>query len=468
MAWVRPEIVSGVTRLTKGLMDTVLNGVSEAHAGVAEAKADAASARSSASAANTEMSTGRLSEATLNATYAPLGAVGSAPISGGSVVLFGTSLEAQNGGGADELDPSTPDLSLNGRGWFHWANAFLGNRLRMVRNAGVSGNTYAQMRARIDADVLAYPSDWVFMGGPTNDTSNGRTYAEIIADATAILDKLAGRKVLMLTAPPTVAHTGSEIQVLFQVNAWIRRLPQTRKNIVVADVWNAIAAPGTVSPTDGLTIDGIHYNLNGAARVGRVAADAVRQWLPNTPHIVSNAADPTSVIANPTFDTNGAGWSVLGTGVTAAYEPDDMSFVNRAKLTFTGVTSTGNLGIQYEENISGGRFAIGDKVRCSARIRWENVTPLTVAARFGPLAMLSMAQTDNTVAVVDKLWGFVASNQLAVPKGVPTSGDVVISTPVFTVPSTTSPVNRIRPRFGFSGISDGVVKISDVSVVKVY
>ncbi|NKW62298.1 hypothetical protein GS931_21400 [Rhodococcus hoagii] len=69
MAWVRPEIVSGVTRLTKGLMDTVLNGVSEAHTGVAEAKADAASARSSASAANTEMSTGRLSEATLNATY---------------------------------------------------------------------------------------------------------------------------------------------------------------------------------------------------------------------------------------------------------------------------------------------------------------------------------------------------------------------------------------------------------------
>lgn len=76
MAWVRPEIVSGVTRLTKGLMDTVLNGVSEAHTGVAEAKADAASARSSASAANTEMSTGRLSEATLNATYAPKGAVG--------------------------------------------------------------------------------------------------------------------------------------------------------------------------------------------------------------------------------------------------------------------------------------------------------------------------------------------------------------------------------------------------------
>ena len=424
-------------------------------------------------------------KAALDATYAPVGTVpqayrdyvaanagsgvGGAPISGGSVVLFGTSLEYQNGGGADEIDPATADRSLTGRGWFHWCNAFLANRLRLVRNAGISGNTYAQMLARMDADVLAYPSDWVFMGGPQNDTAGGRSYDAVIADATAILDKLAGRKVLMLTGPPSTAHEGTEIDVLFKVNAWIRRLPQTRKNIVVADIWNALAAPNSSAPTAGLTLDGIHYNLNGASRVGRVAADAVRQWLPNAPHIVSNGADPTSVIANPTFDNNGAGWTVLGTGVAAAYELDDTSYVNRAKLTFTGVTSTGNLGVQYEENISGGRFAPGDKVRCSARIRWENVTPLAVAARFAPVAMMQYVQTDNVVAgpIQDKIWGFLASNEFAIPKGVPTSGDVVISTPIFTIPNTTSPINRIRVRFGFAGISDGVVKVSDVSVVKV-
>lgn len=57
MAWLRPEIISGVTRGTKEFFDKVLDGVAMAHSDVETLEL--------------ERSTGRLSEATLNATYAP-------------------------------------------------------------------------------------------------------------------------------------------------------------------------------------------------------------------------------------------------------------------------------------------------------------------------------------------------------------------------------------------------------------
>ncbi|MBM4558204.1 hypothetical protein GS466_24775 [Rhodococcus hoagii] len=57
MAWLRPEIISGVTRGTKEFFDKVLDGVAMAHSDVETLEL--------------ERSTGRLSEAALNATYAP-------------------------------------------------------------------------------------------------------------------------------------------------------------------------------------------------------------------------------------------------------------------------------------------------------------------------------------------------------------------------------------------------------------
>lgn len=420
---------------------------------VIAAGADAAAARTAIDV---------LSEQQSNTAYAKIGD----GLVSGSVILFGTSLEAQNASGADAIDPA-PGTFLTGRGWYHWANAYLGNSLKLIRNSGIGGNTYTQMLARVDADVLAYKSDWVFMGGPTNDTSTGRTTAEIIADATAILDKLNDRRVLLLTAPPTSAHAGSEINVLFEVNAWIRQLPKTRRNIIVVDIWNALAAAGSVTPTTGMTIDGIHYALNGAARIGKLVADAIKPLLPNTPHSTSNAIDPTSIISNPTFDSSGSGWVVQGTGVSAAYSTADDAFVNKAVLTFTGVSSTGNLGIQYEENISGGRFAAGNQIRVSARIRWSGTAPLSVASQWGPMVLVQRVQTDNTIYGGDQTWGFVPSSEWQIPSGVPSSGVAIVTTSILTIPSSASPINRLRIRVGFRGIASGTIEITDVAACKI-
>ena len=56
----------------------------------------------------------------------------------------------------------------------HWAHLLSNSRIRYGRNAGVSGNTLAQMRARVQSDIIA-PGDvdvCVVMGG-TNDSGGG-------------------------------------------------------------------------------------------------------------------------------------------------------------------------------------------------------------------------------------------------------------------------------------------------------
>jgi lysophospholipase L1-like esterase len=174
-----------------------------------------------------------------------------------SVILFGTSLEAQNGTGTNTLDqPSnnTPG-AVCGRGWYNWAEAFSGLRFTLVRNAGVSGNTSAQMLARLQTDVLAYDSDWVWIGGPVNDISGDVASATTIANMTSILTAIlaTGRRVVLLTCAPSTSYsTTGRKQALSDVNRWMRSLPSTTRGVVVVDAQRVLVDPATGYPATGM------------------------------------------------------------------------------------------------------------------------------------------------------------------------------------------------------------------------
>lgn len=387
-------------------------------------------------------------------------------------VLFGTSLEEQNRDGTDSLDPSGAlPAPVNARGWAHWANAFSGGGWRMVRNAGVSGNTYTQMLARIQADVLAYPSDWVWIGGPINDISSGagRTAAAIIADATAILDALKDRRVLILTAPPSTAYdTASKKAVLTAVNQWIRDLPRTRPGVVVVDAWRVLVDTATGNPATGMTSDGIqHYSQAGAARIGKAAAAALAPWVMPAPRRVSFTGDPASVVANPAFATNGSGWSATAS-VTAAYTADDETFSNKAVLTFSGNTGAGDLGITCNEVIGNGRYAVGDVIQLSARVKWSNIVPVGVVSRIGPVVRCRQFD-NNSVFLTDSqtigLWD--SDSNRVIPNGFPSSGEVIVRTHKNTIQNPAAGHKQLSYLLGFVGIASGTVEISDFAAVKV-
>jgi lysophospholipase L1-like esterase len=76
--------------------------------------------------------------------------------------------------------------------------------LTLVNNAGVPGNTTAQMRARLTHDVFAYHPDVLFVLGGTNDLGLGISGSATIANLRAIVVAAKARKiqVILLLVPP--------------------------------------------------------------------------------------------------------------------------------------------------------------------------------------------------------------------------------------------------------------------------
>lgn len=386
-----------------------------------------------------------------------------------TAIIFGTSLEAQNELPVDTLDPG-PNTATNGRGWVNWLVGYLEGSIYITRNAGVGGNTYAQMRARIATDVLAYPSDWVLMGGPTNDISTGRSTADIVADLNAMLDALAaaGRKVLLLDAPPNSGYdTAGKRTVLHEVNAYIAAIPTTRRNVFPVGVWKLLANRSTGFPATGMAVDSVHYTTQGAQRVGRAASIRMRPLIPIVSSLQSSAVDGRSWLANPTFEGPGTGWAITGgSATTATYATEDDGWGQKALLAVAGMATADLTGIEFVENISGGRFAPGNIVTAQARIKWSSLVPLSASSRCAPA--IRLRARNSTAAggafAKDYTWGNVASSFNAVPAGAPTSGDMVLQLPKFTIGPD---VDRMYLAVGFWGAASVNVEVTDVAATKV-
>lgn len=389
------------------------------------------------------------------------------PKAANSVIIFGDSLTAQNGRGSASLDPVNIPDALDARGYWNWANAFMGRKAHMVRNAGVGGNTTAQMLARIQTDVLAYHSDWVVICGGANDVANDRNFSAIQTDLTAILDTLqnAGRRALLMNVPPSTSYsTSARRAVLAQLNAWIMDLPTVRPDLAVADIWKVLADPATGSPATGMAHDGVHWAPSGALRVGRSVANALGPLLPARPNKIVGLIDSANILSNPHF-SSGTGWTILGgAGVTAEYGTDAETWTGKATLTFSGITDTTEHGITCIEPISDGRYAPGDVVQLSVRMKWKDVVPVSASpAMFVPFLRIWPRLADNSFHSRSAMAMQTASVNTAALAGIPASGEVVLVTTRLTIPANTA---NLYIALGWLGIASGTLEVTELSVYK--
>ena len=387
------------------------------------------------------------------------------PAAKNTVIIFGDSLTAQNGTGSATLNPTTPQDAQDARGYWNWANAYMGRKATLVRNAGVGGDTTAQMRARMNADVLAYDSDWVVFCGGSNDVANDRTLAAIQADVTAILDALRadGRKVLIMTAAPSASYnTTGRRDVLGKLNRWLMDLPSTRAGVHAADIWRVVADPATGSPATGMATDVIHWSHAGALRVGKVVADVLGPLLAAKPNRTIGLLDPENIHGNPQFGT-GTGWAALGAGVTATYTALPDRWATEANLAIAGVADSAERGIQYIEPVANGRYAAGDIVQASARFRWSGATPVSLASNFyQPFVRIMARLADGSFNGAVQSMAVASSN--TVPNvGIPADGEIVAITARLTLPAN---VANLYMAVGWQGMASGTVKVSDVAFWK--
>lgn len=149
-------------------------------------------------------------------------------------------------------------------------------------NAGVGGNTTAQMLTRLDADVLSHrpidhetavwpgsssavSSAWlVLIMGGTNDVNGGISPSITMANLKAIIDRLrgAGAQIVLLTIPPMDATLKPWRAKVPATNAAIRVLA-AKRGVPLVDIYPALANPDGTCMAGMFDSDGVHPDQAG-------------------------------------------------------------------------------------------------------------------------------------------------------------------------------------------------------------
>ncbi len=147
--------------------------------------------------------------------------------------------------------------------------------LKLLNNAGVPGDTTADMRARFDREVLAYKPNVVFILGGTNDLGYKVSQATTIANlrAMVVAAKAKGIRVFLMTIPPD-SYTGMSPQI-DSLNAAITRLANAY-SVVVVDI-HAPLSTSTGVYVRKYTSDGLHFSSLGAATVASATYSRVHR-----------------------------------------------------------------------------------------------------------------------------------------------------------------------------------------------
>jgi lysophospholipase L1-like esterase len=137
--------------------------------------------------------------------------------------------------------------------------------LALVNNAGVPGNTTADMLARLDKDVFAYKPDVLFILGGTNDLGRNVSEATIIANLKTIIlaARAKGIRIFLVLVPPdSYTNMAAAIDSL---NVAITHLANIY-TIVAIDIHTPLSQDnGTFQPR--YTSDGLHFTDLGAQTV---------------------------------------------------------------------------------------------------------------------------------------------------------------------------------------------------------
>ena len=150
-------------------------------------------------------------------------------------------------------------------------------------NAGLSGDTTAQVRARMETSSPPNPDIMIVSVG-INSVTSGASAASIQADLEAICRFYLQRGIKVILSsirPVSAAHLPDgdpQLLVRSKVNAWIREFATTIPDVVF---WDVAAAydDGTGRPITGYTVDGIHPSSHGSQHAAFLLVPILQQLI---------------------------------------------------------------------------------------------------------------------------------------------------------------------------------------------
>lgn len=321
----------------------------------------------------------------------------SKPTIGPTVALLGDSIMRRYSTQSDRTDAT---------GFAGWLNAYLKQRVRVIYNGGVSGDTTAQMLARLPAILDQKPDQIWFMGG-TNDALSNFPAATTIANLQAIFDTIMASGILLLdfTTMPNSNLSGSVGKDnLYRVNAWRRAYASGKSGQMLSvDAWQALVNPQTGAPAANMLSDGTHPTEAGAQAIARAGFDVLDKVLPAVQRESSGLVDPHNFIFNGgMYGTTGAvGTGVTGTGAiadtwtlqrtgTAAAVGSKVARADWRPSSFQRAAVTGGSAhdrVQWYNYISPTPWASGSGVAYGRRVKTAYADYVNINSAGGSLAV---------------------------------------------------------------------------------
>lgn len=218
-----------------------------------------------------------------------------------------------------ESDSTTsPNFYRLASGYVSWAQAASSDRLYVMHNGGVGGNSSAQLLARYTTDVIAYAPHVVVLEIGTNDvggvTSNpGIISGPCISNIAAMIaaNQAIGAKTILLKILPrgSVASplSANQITCWETVNNWIAT--QAAADVVVIDCESQVGNMDAIhSIKTGFTIsDNLHPCLSAAKPIGEAVGAAINGFVSSGSILFTDVNDARNLCPNPFLTGNSSG-----------------------------------------------------------------------------------------------------------------------------------------------------------------
>lgn len=358
-----------------------------------------------------------------------------------TVALLGASIaEMGGGGGVGIYDTPIPSPFTRADGFLPWANAALGGRLTLVKNAGVGGQRSDQILARVTdvTELPVLPGYCILPDCASNDLLQSVPSATIINNLGLITDALqdVGIVPIICTVLP-IAGTTAHLLRQAEVNQWIRDRAN-QPGFIVCDWAGRWANPTTGGPKTGFdTGDGVHPTALGAGAIGKVLADAIAPVLPGSVLLGSHNLDQLTSNLNPMMVGSGGvagaftsgpvatNWNTLGSagGLTCAKEARTDGMGGDWQV----LTITGSGQFFLYSDVAGGAVA-GQKWQTSMEFTdadFSGITNCQVIVQCGPGAGTQsgygLYQAGPSALTTDITDGVIPGPVFTVPVGGPTN-----------------------------------------------
>lgn len=354
--------------------------------------------------------------------------------------------------GTDDVSNFSCSLAItNGytdQSYFTYLQGLCNQRLNLVANGGVGGETSTQILARTDAFLAAQALDLIIVNCGANDLVQGVASATINANWTSIIQKCAAAasKVIVITTAPIQAQGGATAKL---VHDHVVTQAAGYSNVSVADAFTICADPASgtsYTPKANYLHDGVHWGQRMALEVAQAIKPLIESQLPAAvgpqgANLLTNgdfSGTPVSGVA--------PNWTVTATGMPTSTRTVESSADGNLQQVVCATSGAQTCLIEADTEHT--KVTAGKRYRVWMRVKGSGLTAMNTVG--GGLNL--------TAGGVTHTMRFMMANPDGTTQTPFVDFDLYLRTETFLCPASVTAL-RVRCAFVWTGAGGGTVAV---------